>query len=109
MIRELMSTDEAVRAGHSGWLGFDIFREYSDLVAYRNNRIISHSILSSYASTVAAEKRKTDDLASGINDDSDIDEEFKGDETDSVEEASEGIRSSDIANSSNTDSTKNAH
>ena len=40
-MRETMEPHEAIRVGHSGWVGYDLFCEYTDLVSNRNSRMFS--------------------------------------------------------------------
>ena len=42
-LREALDTSQANQIGHSGWIGFDMFCEYNELVYRRNSRIISRT------------------------------------------------------------------
>ena len=41
MLQEMIDPQEAERLGRSGWVGLDMFCEYSDLMSARNTRIYS--------------------------------------------------------------------
>ena len=43
-LREVLDPYQAKKMGHSGWIGFDMFREYNELVSGRNSRIVSRTL-----------------------------------------------------------------
>ena len=45
-LREDLDPSQAKKMGHSGWIGFDMFREYNELVSKLNSRIISGTLSS---------------------------------------------------------------
>ena len=45
-LREALEPSQAKKMGHCGWIGFDMFREYNELVSGRNSRIISRTLSS---------------------------------------------------------------
>ena len=40
-LRESVNSSQAERMGGSGWVGFDMFREYNEAMSSRNSRIYS--------------------------------------------------------------------
>ena len=46
MFKEIVNPSEALHMGTSGWIGFDMFKEYADLVSGRNSSIYSRSVAS---------------------------------------------------------------
>ena len=96
MLRELVNPHEAVRTGKSGWVGFEIFTVYNDLVTSRNSRIYSSS--RSAASTITGRKSKVS--SNRINDagsdhESDNSVEAEDEETRSIYQRSKECTSTD--------------
>ena len=56
-LKESIIAHEAVRMGHSGWIGYDMFCRYSVLMSERNSKIISKN--RSTEATVKNQKYET--------------------------------------------------
>ena len=95
MLRELVNPHEAVRTGKSGWVGFEIFTVYNDLVTSRNSRIYSSS--RSAASTITGRKSKvsSDRINDASDHESDHSVEAEDEETRSIYQKSKECTSTE--------------
>ena len=62
MLQAIFDPHEALRIGRSGWVGYDMYCEYNDMMSARNTRIYSEISQSAMTDVTGQFNHKVDDI-----------------------------------------------